>query len=357
MKKLFVSWLCILILVCQSSGALSKIEENIVEQLAKASMSSQVFISDEQAGRLAKADFTAAMAWHGASSWISAVNRGASDTFEHYGVKVLVTTDAQYDPAKQVADIENIQALNPDLVLSLVIDGVSAKEGFQKIVDGGAKLVLLSNPISGFVHGKDFAGIVTDDMQGMGNRAAQVSNEYLNGKGKVGVVYHDANYFITNTRDKAFFDGLAQFPGIEILSRQGFVKEHDTSAITSAMMLRHPNLELIYVSWDAAAEGVVEALRSDGFEKVKVISHDLGVNNLLDMAQQGNMLASIADRPYEIGATMARVALLAKLGEPTPLFTLVPYDQVNKSNIAEVWQHAYQTKIPRIIKIALGDEG
>ncbi|WP_340678712.1 substrate-binding domain-containing protein [Paraglaciecola sp.] len=355
MRKLFIPWVCNLMLVCQLAGASTIKEEDFVTLLAQANKSSQVVISDEQATRLTGKHLTAALAWHGASPWINAVNRGASETFERYGVKVLVTTDAQYDPAKQVADIENIQALNPDLVLSLVIDSVSAKAGFQKIVDAGAKLVLLSNPITGFVHGKDFAGIVTDDMQGMGNRAAQISNEFLHGNGKVGMIYHDANYFITNTRDKAFVDGLAQFPKIEIQSRQGFVKEHDTSAIASAMMLRHPDLDLIYVSWDAAAEGVVESLRSDGFNKVKVISHDLGVNNLLDMAQQGNMLASISDRPYEIGATMARVALLAKLGVSTPMFTLVPYDQVNKSNITEVWQQAYHTDVPRIIKIALGE--
>ncbi|MFT6989939.1 MAG: ribose transport system substrate-binding protein [Paraglaciecola sp.] len=355
MRKLFIPWVCNLMLVCQSVGASTLKEDDFVTRLAQASQSNQIVINDQQASRLTDKHFTAALAWHGASPWVNAVNRGASETFERYGVRVLVTTDAQYDPAKQVADIENIQALNPDIVLSLVIDGVSAKAGFQKIVDAGTKLVLLSNPISGFVHGKDFAGIVTDDMQGMGNRAAEVTNEYLKGNGKIGMVFHDANYFITNTRDKAFVDGLAQHPGLEILSRQGFVKEHDTSAIASAMMLRHPDLDLIYVSWDTAAEGVVQALRSDGFKNVKVISHDLGVNNLLDMAQQGNMLASISDRPYEIGATMARIALLAKLGESTPLFTLVPYDQVNHSNITEVWQQAYHTHVPRIIKIALGE--
>lgn len=353
MLKLFLPLACGLMLLGPPAGA--KDEPDFVAALANAAKADKIVIDAEQAHRLKNKQLTAAMAWHGASPWISAVNRGATDTFERYGVKVLVTTDAQYDPAKQVADIENIQALNPDMLLSLVIDGISAKVGLQKTVDSGTKLVLLSNPIPGFVHGRDYAGIVSDDMQGMGQKAAEAVNRHVQGKGKVGVIFHDVNYFVTNTRDQAFLKALEGYPGIEITAKKGFVKEQDTSAIASAMMLRNPDIDVIYVAWDSAAEGVVEALRGDGFSKVKVVSHDLGVNNLLDMAQRGNMLASVADRPYEIGATMARVALLAELGESAPLFTLVPFDLVTRDNIRDVWQQAYQADVPRIINLALGD--
>ncbi|GGD74828.1 hypothetical protein GCM10011357_32260 [Lacimicrobium alkaliphilum] len=330
-------------------------QDGLVAQLDKAGLASQIQLNKSQVEQIKKKNLTAALAWHGASPWVSAVNRGATETFNQYGVKVLVTTDAQYDPVKQVADIENIQALKPDLLLSLVIDGVSAREAYRAIVDAQTKLVLLSNPIPGFVHGRDFAGIVTDDMRGMGQTAAKQANAYLQGKGKIGMIYHDANYFITNTRDQAFLKAMSAFPGIEMTVKRGFVKEHDTSAIASAMMLRNPDLDLLYVSWDTAAEGVVEALRSDGHNSVKVISHDLGVNNLLDMAQQGNMLASVADRPFEIGVTMAKVALLAEVGESSPLFTLVPFDVVTKENIANSWQQAYRSQLPRIVQLAIGE--
>lgn len=352
MKRLLLTAFCGLFL-CLSAGL--KAQDELVAQLDEAGSAAQIQLNKDQIKQIKQTKLTAALAWHGASPWISAVNRGATETFEQYGVKVLVTTDAQYDPAKQVADIENIQALKPDMLLSLVIDGVSAKEAFKAIVDKDTKLVLLSNPIPGFVHGQDFAGIVTDDMRGMGKKAAEQVNDYLQGNGKIGVIYHDANYFITNTRDQAFLNRMSAFPGVEISVRQGFVKEHDTSAIASAMMLRNPDLDLLYVSWDTAAEGVVEALRSDGHDKVKVISHDLGVNNLLDMAQQGNMLASVADRPYEIGVTMAKVALLAELGVSAPLFTLVPFDLVTRENIANSWQQAYQSELPRIVQLAIGE--
>lgn len=327
--------------------------QDFAKELASASHAQDIVLSEDDRQRVSQMTLNAALAWHGSSPWISAVDRGARETFESMGVEVLVSTDAQYDPAKQVADIENIQALQPDLVLSLVVDGVGARSSYQRLVDAGTKLVLLSNPIPGFVHGEDYVGIVTDDMQGMGRRAAEEVNRYLNGEGQVGYIFHDANYFITNTRDQAFLEGLQQYPGIDVAISRGFVQEHDTSAIASAMMLVNPNLDVIYVAWDAAAEGVIESLRSDGHSDVRVISHDLGVSNLLDMAQQGNMLASISDRPYDIGVAMAKLAVLSKLGREAPLFTVVSYDLVNQNNIAEIWQKAYQSDLPAIIDASL----
>lgn len=319
----------------------------------KAAKASDISLSEAQKKQLKDKKLTAALVWHGASPWITAVTRGAQDAFAQLGVEVVAVTDAQFDPAKQVADLENISALNPDIILSLSVDGISTKQSYQKAISQGAKLVLLSNPIPEFQHGKDFFGIVTDDMFGMGEAAAELVNRSVKGQGKVGIIYHDANYFITNNRDNAFKIKLQEFENLTVVSQRGFIKESETSNIAAAMILQNPELDAIYVSWDAAAEGVVEALRSFGNKKVKVITHDLGVNNLLDMAMSRNMFGTISDRPHTIGSSMAYIAGLAVLGEPTPLFTLVPYDTVTKENISTIWQHAFKVPVPKLLDLAL----
>lgn len=348
LKKLLTltSGLCLSLLTSQSIA-----QQEIDWQ--QAVQASSISISNQQIELIKQQNLTAAMAWHGASPWISAVSRGASDTFEQLGVKVVASTDAQFDPAKQVADLENITALKPNILLSLSVDGTSTKQSYQKAIDAGSQLVLLSNPIPGFVHGKDYVGIVTDDMFGMGKEAAINIRNAFGDKAKIGMIFHDAHYFITNNRDNAFRSEIAKSDGLNIVSEKGFVKEHETSAIASAMLLQHPDLDVIYVSWDAAAEGVIEALRSFGNRDIKVVTHDLGVNNLLDMAMQGNMLATISDRPYVIGATMAKLGALATLGEKAPHFTLVPYDAVTHKNIAEIWQQAFKAPLPKMLDLAL----
>ncbi|MCG7535700.1 substrate-binding domain-containing protein [Pseudoalteromonas sp. OOF1S-7] len=320
---------------------------------SKAAKSSDIHLTKQQSEAIKSKGLTAALVWHGASPWVAAVSRGARDEFEKLGIKVVAATDAQFDPAKQVADLENIAALNPDIILSLSVDGVSTRQSYAKAIERGAKLVLLSNPIPGFEQGKDFVGIVTDDMFGMGKAAADLTAKALDNTGKVGMIYHDASYFITNNRDNAYRKGLKAYPELNVIIEKGFIKEHETSNVAAAMVLQHPELEAIYVSWDAAAEGVVEALRSLGRRDIKVITHDLGVNNLLDMAMGGNVYGTISDRPFDIGQTMARLGAASTLGLPAPHFTLVPFDTVKRDNIAEIWQRAFQSPLPRLLNLAL----
>ncbi|MFT5758057.1 MAG: ribose transport system substrate-binding protein [Alteromonadaceae bacterium] len=332
------------------SGSVAAID---FSDLRKAEQSANVTLTAEQVSAIKAKSLTAALVWHGSSTWVSAVTKGAKDTFEKLGIKVVAVTDAQFDPAKQVADLENIAALKPDIILSLSVDSISTKNTYAQAIERGSKLVLLSNPIEGFEHGKDFVGIVTDDMFGMGIAAAELTGDALNQKGKLGIIYHDASYFITNNRDNAFREALAQYPQIDIISEKGFVKEHETSNIAAAMVLQNPDVEAIYVSWDTAAEGVIEALRSLDRQDIKVITHDLGISNLLDMATNGNFYGTVSDRPFDIGATMATIGAGAIIGKPAAVVTIVPFDKVTKNNINHVWQQAFNTTLPSLLQQAL----
>lgn len=324
--------------------------------LARAQQAEQVVLTAAQQQQLKQTPRRAALVWHGASPWINAVTAGARAEFAAAGVEVVAVTDANYDPARQVADIENVTTLRPDFILTLAIDAASVKSSLQRATANGAKLVLLSNPIAGFKHPADYAGIVTDDMIGMGRRAATVLAEHSAQPLQVGMIYHDADYFITNNRDNAFVAALQTHPQLQLVAKKGFVREQETSDVAAALLLQHPELDLIYVSWDSAAEGVLEALRAAGRKDIRVITHDLGVNNLLDLARGGNMLATIADQPYLIGQTMAKVALLAELGATTPALTLVPFDTVHRHNINEGWLRAFHSPLPAVLQPFIATE-
>ncbi|MBU2970388.1 substrate-binding domain-containing protein [Pseudoalteromonas sp. C2R02] len=324
-----------------------------IQSIKDAAKSSDIVLSKIEIQKIQEKSLTAALVWHGSSPWVSSVTQGAKAEFEKLGVNVLAVTDAQFDPAKQVSDLENVTALTPDIILSLSVDSVSTKLSYEKAISNGAQLVLLSNPIPGFQLGKDYVGIVTDDMFGMGKAAAELLAESINNTGNVGMIFHDAKYFITNNRDHAFEESLAKFGNIQIRAKKGFVKEHETSGIAAAMVLQNPDLQAIYVSWDAAAEGVIESLRSLGRSDIKVITHDLGVNNLVDMAMDGNLYGTISDRPYDIGKTMARLGAGATLGLKASAFTVVPFDKVKKNNMKEMWAKAFKAKLPKMLDLAL----
>lgn len=355
---IFSKNLAAVLLICGLCCPVTQLRADLASDLQQAATAEQIQISAAEQQQIKQQQLTAALVWHGSSPWISAVTAGATAEFAAMGVKVVAVTDAQFDPAKQAADIENISMLKPDFMLSLVVDAASARGSLQKAIDGGTKLVLLSNPVPGFVLNQHYAGIVTDDMFGMGREAAKALASHFSAQpaeqpARIATIFHDARYFITNNRDQAFREELANHPQLQLVAEKGFVREHETADVAAALILQQPKLNAIYVSWDAAAEGVIEALRAAGRPDIKVITHDLGVNNLLDLARRGNMLATIADQPYLIGQTMARQAALSELGKQLPAFTLVPFTTVRSDNVASSWQHSFRSPVPPLLQAVL----
>src|SRR5690606_30252560 len=150
------------------------------------------------------------------------VSAGAKDEFTRAGVDGVVTTDAGFDAAKQRSDIETALAANPDVILSLPLDPVTSAEAFRGAIADGKKLVFLSNLPAGYVHGTDYAAIVTDDLFQMGKQAADALAKAIGGKGTVGYIFHDATYYVTNQRDQAFKSTIENdYPDIKIVAEQG----------------------------------------------------------------------------------------------------------------------------------------
>jgi ribose transport system substrate-binding protein len=312
-------------------------------------------LTDDEVQQIKDGGYTAALLWAGAGEWYNALGAGASDTFAQLGIEVVATADAQFDPAKQASDVESAMALDPDVVLTLIVDPVSGAQAFQPVIDDRKVLVLADNGAEGYKAGDEYVAIVTGDHYGMGRAAAELMAEAVGGEGEVGMIYHDADFFVTNNRDNAFRATIEQdFKDITIVDAKGFTEEPATFDVASAMISQHPEIKGIYVAWDVAAEGVVEALRSAGREDVWVVTHDLGVNNAVAMARGEIVYATVADLPYQIGQTMATLAGYQLLGKEAPPFVAGELIKVKKEDLAEAWQQSLNKDLPAEVEQAQG---
>jgi ribose transport system substrate-binding protein len=321
-----------------------------------ASTADQVTLTDEEVAQVKEGGYTAALLWAGAGEWYNGLTDGAQAEFENLGIEVVATAEAGFDPAKQATDVETTLALDPDIILTLVVDPVSGAQAFQPAVDNGVVLVFADNGADGYVAGDQYVGIVTGDHYGMGRGSADLMAEALGGQGQIGFIYHDADYFVTNNRDRTFACRIQEeYPDIQIVAAGGFTEEPKTEEVAAAMLVQHPDIKGIYVAWDVAAEGVIAALRAAGRDDVMVVTEDLGANNDLDMAQGGNMYGKTIDLPYDIGATMARMAALKLLGKDAPAFVVVDLIKVKKDNLVEAWERALNLTPPDDILEALDE--
>ena len=319
------------------------------------SPASAVTLTDAEITQVKAGKYKAALLWAGAGEWYNGLTDGAKAEFEKLGITVVATADAQFDAAKQATDVETTLALKPDIILTLVVDPVSGARAFQPAVDKGVALVLADNGVDGYVAGKQYVGIVTGNHFGMGRGSADLMAEALGGKGEIGYIWYDADYFVTNNRDFSFACWLKdKYPDIKIVAKGGFTEEPKTEEVASAMLVQHPEIKGIYVSWDVAAEGVIAALRSAGRKDVKVVTEDLGATNDLDMAQGGFMYGKTIDLPFQIGETMAKMAAYKLLGKEAPKFVVVDLMKVKKDNLAEAWKKALNMNPPEDVMKALG---
>lgn len=317
--------------------------------------SSTVALTDEEIAQIQEGDYKVALLWAGAGEWYNGLTDGATEVFNELGVEIVATADAEFDPAKQATDVETALALEPDAILTLVVDPVSGAQAFQPAVDAGITLVFADNGADGYFAGDQYVGIVTGDHYGMGRGSADLMNEALNGEGSIGFIYHDADYFVTNNRDGSFACRLLEeYPGISIVAAGGFTEEPRTEEVAAAMLVQHPEITGFYVAWDVAAEGVIAALRSAGRDDVVVVTEDLGATNDLDMAMGGNMYGKTIDLPYDIGATMAWMAAYDWLGKDAPPFVVVDLMKVTSDNLVEAWERALNMSPPEDILNALG---
>src|SRR4051812_36027218 len=167
-----------------------------------ATPASALLLSADDIASIQGGNHKAALLWHGGGDWVAAVNKGATDRFKELGVVVVATADAQYDPAKQANDIETALALQPSAILTPLLAPVRGAAALGPAVEKGVKVVLLSNPAKGFSAGKEYVGIVTDDIRGMGVAAAEMMADALGGGGGRAFFFQCAYDFHPNGTEK-----------------------------------------------------------------------------------------------------------------------------------------------------------
>jgi ribose transport system substrate-binding protein len=311
-------------------------------------------LTEEDIKKIKDGGYKAAIVMHYAGNdWSTAQIDGLKATFEKMGIEVVAVTDAQFKAEKQVSDIETVLAKKPDIIVSIPVDPVSTANAFKKAAESGVKLVFMDNTPNGLEHGKDYASVVSADNYGNGVEAANIMADQLGGKGKVGVIFHDADFFVTKQRTDAFENTIKEkYPDIEIVDRGGITGPNDGEKVASAMLTKNPDLDGIFVVWDVPAEGALAAARSAGRDDLVITTIDLGTNVALDIAKGGSIKGLGAQLPYDQGIAEAILAGYALLGKETPAYVAVPALSVTKENVLDSWKMVYHQDAPEVIQTA-----
>jgi ribose transport system substrate-binding protein len=317
----------------------------------KPTPASEVSLSAEERQQIKDKHATAAIVLHyGGNDWSNAQVSGLRNALGSMGVRVIAVTDANFKPEKQVSDIETVLAKKPDIIISIPTDPVATADAYRKAARQGVKLVFMDNVPKGFTPGKDYVSVVSADNYGNGVASAHLMAEQLEGKGKIGIVFHEADFFVTKQRYEAFKKTIAdQYPDIEVVAEQGIAGPDfagDAEKVASAMLTRNADLDAIWAVWDVPAEGVLAAARANGRNDLDVTTIDLGQNVAIDMAKGGPIKGLGAQRPFDQGVTEATLAGYGLLDKKAPPYVAVNALPVTRSNLESAWKTVYHQGLP-----------
>ena len=315
-----------------------------------------ITLTDEQIAKVKEGNYKVAIVFHYAGNdWSTAQQQGIEDTCKELGMEVVAVTNADFSAEQQVSDIETVMALDPDVIISIPTDATATADAYQRAADKGIKVVFMDNVAAGMEAGKDYVSCVSADAYGNGVAAAEILGEQLGGKGDVGMVYYDVDFFTTNLRDQGFKETMAaKYPDINIVTEQGFTDENGCNEQGDAILTQYPNINGIYASWDIPMEGVLSSVKAAGKEgQVGLSAIDLGNNIALEIAK-GTVAGVGAQRPYDQGVTEVKCAALSLLGEQLPAFVVCSALPVTKDNVCEAYEEVYHVSAPDWLKEAAG---
>lgn len=307
----------------------------------------ELTLTDDELASVKDGDYTAAFVWHTSGDFVSAVEKGARAEFDELGIEVVASTQANFDAGTQANNVQTVMALEPDIVVAIAVDPTSAAKSFEPIIDGGAKLVIMTTPPEGYTAGDQFVSIVTEDLAKAGRANAEILGDALGGEGDVGYISYNANFWFTNQRDQSFKDWLAfSYPDIEIVEEQGFAAETDTQAAAAAMIAKNPEMTGIYVSWATAAQGVLAAIRAAGRDDIQIVTNDLDTTVAAAMMSGTNVAGMVGNGSLGIGKGLAVAGAYGLLGKAAPALVASDPTKVTKDNLDEGWLEDYGVEPP-----------
>ena len=314
-------------------------------------------LTDEQIEKVKAGKFTVAisMGWMG-DDWASQQLIGLKETFEKLGIEVVAETNANWDDAKQIADLETISVLNPSLVVSIPLNGQTTAGAFKKLAEGGAKIVFIDQAVDGMDPGKDYASIISSDNLALGMYLADALAAATGGKGDVAAMYFANDFYVTNLRYEGFIARvMAKYPDLNVVVAAGHNNPNKGQEVAPAVLARYPTLSGMYASWSVPAMGAVTAASVAGrtFADFKIVNENFDQIVALNMAQNGFIAGISSQRPYDQGVAEATIGALALIGEPTPPYVVVPPLKVTRDVLPDAYKTIYRIDLPAEMATAL----
>ncbi len=232
----------------------------------------------------------------------------------------LVVHSAEFDPARQAAQLEDFVAQHVDAIVVSPCDSGGIAPMVRRANKAGIPVFTADIAAQG---GEVVSHVASDNVQG-GRLAAERMAELVGARGNSGKVLVIDHPEVTSVQDRVagFVDELAQHQGFTIIGRPSAGGDRDRAyGVAETMLQAHPDLAGIFAINDDSALG---ALRAVGDRDVVIIGYDAQPEARAAIRSGGPLKADIVQYPGEIGRRTVEVIAEHFAGRSVP--KVVPID-------------------------------
>lgn len=261
-----------------------------------------------------------------------AVKEGAEAEAKAAGIELIVT-DAQNNPAQQIADVENLIQQKPDILILDPADSDAIAEGVKKINTAKIPVFTIDRQANG---GEVLTHIGFDAIKS-GTIAGEALAKALNGKGNVVEIQGIMGTNVARDRSKGFNLAMAKYPDIKIIAKQ--TANFDRGQALNVMeniLQANPVIDGVYAANDEMAMGALAAMDASGrTAKIKLIGCD-AIDPALAAIKSGKMAATIAEPPFFLGKEAIKTAMKISKGETIEKSVILGSTLVTTDNVETV---------------------
>lgn len=257
------------------------------------------------------------------------LKEGAERAAAQYGVKLIVV-DAQDDPAKEAANIEDLIQKKVSALLINPTDTKAVVPSIQKANQAGIPVFTVDRAAEG---GEIVSHIASDNVAG-GRMAAEFLCKALNGKGKVVELEGIPGTSAARDRGKGFNDYLKEkCPGLEVVARQpaDFNRAKGLQVFENILQAQ-PQIDGVFAHNDEMVLGAIQAAEAAGRTGIIFVGFD-AIDDAVKAVKEGKLAATVAQQPAEMGRLAVEMAVKYLRGEKVEKFIPVPLSLVTKDSV------------------------
>ena len=263
--------------------------------------------------------------------WVE-LAEGIKEVCDEEGINLIIL-DARTDPAKELANAEDLIQKKVDYIMISPWDSDTGATAVEVINKAGIPVSVLDIGITGD-HEVDTL-VVSQNFDGGVQAGKYIADVLLGGDTtkKVAHIQCQLGYKYPALRGEGFTSVMKE-RGIQIIAKQPADSQRSLGMTVMQNMLQaQPEIAAVFSENDEMGLGALEAVNAAGLgDKIKIVGFDANPD-AIQSVKSGGLAATIIQPAYEIGKMGARLAIRSLSGETLPKETLVDVYLLTKEDI------------------------